>query len=176
MDIRLIRTFNKAPNTQVRAAIIATQASVTAFRFPLCATYIIVSITEAISSATSIGTIAACFVASWITRLRSAFSSSVSFGSLKAANTRSYASLSRSISRISRSRMIAASVAIVRIWPSTSAYFFLPIVRFATISVSAVAIAPFRAEILPPPGTGALPAVSARNPLIVKSTSIVSII
>ena len=49
------------------------------------------------------------------------------------------------------------------------------IVSFATISVSAVAIAPFKAEILPPPGTGALPAVSARNPLIVKSTSIMSI-
>ena len=31
------------------------------------------------------------------------------------------------------------------------------VLLFATISVSAVAIAPFRAEILPPPGTGALP-------------------
>ena len=55
---------------------------------------------------------------------------------------------------------------------STSAYFFLPIVRLATISVRAAAIEPLRAEILPPPGTGASPAVSARNPLIVLSVSI----
>lgn len=69
--------------------------------------------------------------------------------------------------------MAAASVAIVCISASTSTYFFLPIVRLATISANAAAIEPFSAEILPPPGTGSWPAVSARKPFTVRSVRII---
>src|SRR5690554_5007869 len=46
---------------------------------------------------------------------------------------------------------------------STLIYFFLPIVKLATISVRAAAVAALKAAILPPPGTGSLEAVFSKK-------------
>ena len=46
-------------------------------------------------------------------------------------------------------------------------------VRLATIAASAEATAPFKAAMLPPPGTGSLPATLFKNSFTVKSTNMV---
>ena len=66
-----------------------------------------------------------------------------------------------------------ARVRIRCICSSFSSYPFLPTVSPATIAANAAAIAPLRAAILPPPGTGSLPATLARKSLTVESTNIV---
>ena len=84
-----MRTFSTAARTALRADIMATQASVTAFWLPFRATSATRGIRAQARRATSSGTWAAYFVASWMAAERAAFSSSVSLGILKQANTRS---------------------------------------------------------------------------------------
>ena len=155
----------------VRAHIMDTQASVTALLFPFLATTSIMGRMEWTVRATSIGTWAAYLVSFCMASLRIAFSSSVSFGSLNAEKTRSYASESRSTSviswRVSSSKRTERSSII----SFTSTYFLRPMVRLATIAASEVARAPLSAETLPPPGTGSLLSTLLINSLMVSSVN-----
>ena len=163
IEVRLMRTFSRAPMTAVRAHIMATVASVTALLLPRRAAASIIGNNALAVRATSIGTSAAYFVSRWMASLRTAFSSSVSLGNLKAAKTRSYASASRSTSANSFADCSVIRAEICSISSFTSAYFLRPTVRLATMAASDAASEPFNAETLPPPGTGSLPVTLSIN-------------
>src|SRR6476659_1042140 len=64
---------------------------------------------------------------------------------------------------VSRWRSASALSSSARISPSTSAYFFLPMVRLHTMATRAAPMAPMMAAALPPPGVAFWLARSSRN-------------
>ena len=108
----------------------------------------------------------AFFRASCILSARTAFSSSVSRGSLKATDTSAYTSVSSCIRLCSCSRSLSEYFRSSSIWSCTSAYFSFPSVRFPTMETRAAPRAPTNAETDPPPGSGDLEASLSRNTII----------
>ena len=175
MDVRLIRTFSKAPNTSTGRHHRHTGIG-HGIPVPFMRHIYIVSHHRGNLFGHFHRDHSRLFRRVLITRLRSAFSSSVSFGSLKAANTRSYASLSRVYIP---DQPFTNDGCLRRDCPHLAFHigiFLLTDRQVCHHLGKCRRNSPVQSRDTSPPGTGALPAVSARNPLIVKSTSIVSII
>ena len=170
-----MRTLSQAPWRPALRFRAATPRSLAALVLDLPTASLVVSRASTMSSIIEKGDTVACFKAFCMASRRAAFSSSVSFGRSKTADTTLKASVSLSMASSNWSWRWALFSWTPLMWSSNSAYFFLPMVSSQIIFVSEIPFAADRAAAEPPPGAGASEPRTLANSVILKSTSFIEL-